>query len=241
MSRHRAPRRPAGTPRPLYGRIAVLGTSVSVTAIAVLGSLGVLPSVATGSTEEDDDARVTTVAGAPAGLPAAAAPPEPGSDGYDGAVEVVEDVAEPVEPVEVTPAGPPPVPVGSGEGRRVVFDQSDQRVWLVRDDETVARTYPVSGSLTDNLRPGTFEVFSRSPHATGIDDSGTMRWFVRFTHGTGGSAIGFHDIPVDDGARVQTVAQLGTPQSHGCIRQARKDAIALWGFAPVGTRVDVVA
>lgn len=236
MSRHRAPRRPARTPRPLYGRIAVLGTSVSVTAIAVLGSLGVLPSGATGSTEGDDDARVTTVAGAPTGLPAAAAPPGPGSD---GAVEVVEDVVE--EPVEVAPPGPPPVPVGSGEGRRVVFDQSDQRVWLVREDETVARTYPVSGSLTDNLRTGTFEVFSRSPHATGIDDSGTMRYFVRFTHGTGGSAIGFHDIPVDDGARVQSVAQLGTPQSHGCIRQARKDAIALWSFAPVGTRVDVVA
>jgi lipoprotein-anchoring transpeptidase ErfK/SrfK len=38
---------------------------------------------------------------------------------------------------------------------------------------------------------------------------------------------------------VQTVAQLGTPQSHGCIRQEREDAIALWEFAPIGTEVVV--
>ena len=46
-----------------------------------------------------------------------------------------------------------------------------------------------------------------------------MQYFVRFTEGDNGAAIGFHDIPVDDGALVQSVAQLGTPLSHGCIRQ----------------------
>ena len=68
-----------------------------------------------------------------------------------------------------------------------------------------------------------------------------MQYFVRFTEGDTARAIGFHDIPVDDGDLVQTVAQLGTPQSHGCIRQERKDAIALWDFAPIGTEVDVTA
>jgi hypothetical protein len=135
----------------------------------------------------------------------------------------------------------PPVPAHSGEGKRIVFDQSDQRVWLVDEDETVEKTYLVSGSLYDNLFPGTYSVYSRSEQAWGVDDSGTMRYFVRFTQGTNGSAIGFHDIPVDDGHLVQTVAQLGTPQSHGCIRQEREDAIALWEFAPIGTEVDVTA
>jgi lipoprotein-anchoring transpeptidase ErfK/SrfK len=40
---------------------------------------------------------------------------------------------------------------------------------------------------------------------------------------------------------VQTKAQLGTPQSHGCIRQKESDAKALWAFAPIGTTVVVVA
>jgi hypothetical protein len=135
----------------------------------------------------------------------------------------------------------PPVPEDSGDGRRIVFDQSDQRVWLVDDDGDVERTYLVSGSLYDNLEPGTYSVYSRSEQAWGIDDSGTMRYFVRFTEGTNGAAIGFHDIPIDDGEPVQTVAELGTPQSHGCVRQERDDAIALWEFAPIGTEVDVTA
>ena len=68
-----------------------------------------------------------------------------------------------------------------------------------------------------------------------------MRWFVRFAYGDTGAAIGFHDIPVDAGAPVQTVGQLGTPTSHGCIRQRTADAKAMWRFAPVGTTVVVVA
>lgn len=131
------------------------------------------------------------------------------------------------------------LPADSGRGRRVVFSQSEQRVWLVEDGAEVARTYPVSGSIYDNLFPGTYAVFSRSRHATAFDYSGTMEYFVRFTHGTGGSAIGFHDIPRSDGELAQSVAELGTPQSHGCIRQQRRDAIALWEFADIGTTVVV--
>ena len=68
-----------------------------------------------------------------------------------------------------------------------------------------------------------------------------MKWFVRFTTGDTGAAIGFHDIPVDDGEPLQTPSQLGTPQSHGCIRQKAADAKALWKFAPLDTTVVVTA
>jgi lipoprotein-anchoring transpeptidase ErfK/SrfK len=133
------------------------------------------------------------------------------------------------------------VPAESGEGRRIVFSVSAQRVWLVRADERVARTYPVSGSKHDNLDPGTYEVFSRSRHATSYDFGSTMEYFVRFTRGEN-APIGFHTIPVDDdGELLQTRSELGKPLSSGCVRQWRKDAIALWEFAPVGTTVVVVA
>ena len=132
------------------------------------------------------------------------------------------------------------VPPDSGEGRRVVFDQGAQRVWLVAADGTVRRTYLVSGSAEDNLDPGSYEVYSRSERAWGIDDSGTMKFMVRFAHGER-AAIGFHDIPYKDGDLVQSRAELGTPLSSGCVRQWRPDAKALWAFAPVGTPVVVVA
>lgn len=127
----------------------------------------------------------------------------------------------------------------TGSGRRVVFDQSASRVWLVAESGQVLRSYLVSGSLTDNLRPGRYAVYSRSRWAVGVDDSGVMQYFVRFAHGDK-AAIGFHTIPTKDGTPLQTRAQLGTPQSHGCIRQALPDALALWDFARMGTRVVVV-
>ena len=123
----------------------------------------------------------------------------------------------------------------------MVFSESRQRVWLVDENENVVRTYLVSGSVYDNLEPGAFNVYSRSEDAWGVDDSGSMKYFVRFTQGDTGAAIGFHDIPVDDGVRVQTVGELGTPTSHGCIRQRTKDAKAMWEFAQEGTTVVVVA
>jgi hypothetical protein len=119
---------------------------------------------------------------------------------------------------------------------------SEQRVWLVdqvRGEDKVTRTYPVSGSVTDNLHPGTYAVYSKSLHAVGIEDSGTMEYMVRFAHGAN-AAIGFHDVPISHGRLVQTREQLGIPRSHGCIRQWRPDARALWRFAPVGTKVVVL-
>lgn len=121
----------------------------------------------------------------------------------------------------------------------MVFSEGRQRVWLVADNGNIRSTYLVSGSIYENLEPGTFEVWSRSVDAVGIDDSGTMKYFVRFARGTSGAAIGFHDIPINDGERVQTFDQLGTPLSHGCIRQRRTDAKRLWAFAPLGTKVVV--
>ena len=258
MSRHRAeppPRRaapPAGRrraepARPRYGRLAVLGASVSVTGIAMLGGVGVLPSVASGDSTGDRTVRDPAgTAARPAAGPvlagAGTAPEDPTAVDPAAVAELpLAAAAQPVDKAGDLPAQAPPVPADSGSGYRVVFDQSDQRVWLVDGQERVQRTYLVSGSLYDNLHPGTYSVYSRSEQAYGIDDSGTMRFFVRFTQGDNGAAIGFHDIPVDDGAPVQTAAQLGTPRSHGCIRQVRADAIALWDFAPIGTEVDVTA
>jgi lipoprotein-anchoring transpeptidase ErfK/SrfK len=122
----------------------------------------------------------------------------------------------------------------------VVFDISAQRVWLVASSGRVDSTYLVSGSLTDNLHPGSYAVYSRSRWAVGVDDSGVMQYFVRFAHGRR-AAIGFHSIPTRLGRPLQTTAQLGTPQSHGCIRQDIPDAVRMWNFAPVGTRVVVTA
>lgn len=217
MSKHRASHRMVRR----NGRVGVLGLALGVT-IAVGGiAVGVLPQLTPDSAVADagtaapssiETASLTTLA-----------------------------IPDPEPKAAVTVARGAPVPPGSGSGRRIVFDQSEQRVWLVGDDSAVERTYLVSGSRFDNLRPGTYAVQSRSRHAGAFDGSGTMEYFVRFATGFS-EPIGFHSVPRDNaGALEQARSQLGTPLSAGCVRQWMPDAIALWDFAPVGTRVVVTA
>jgi hypothetical protein len=218
--------------RPRYGRIAALATSLTVTIVAALAGLGLLASGTASAGVKADPAAFTSGA-----KPAASDPAAPASDASLAAstgADAAGTTASTSTPVTAAPAD-------SGTGRRVVFSQQLQRVWLLGMSDQVRRTYLVSGSVTDNLQPGTYSVYSRSRWAVGIDDSGVMQYFVRFTEGPTGAAIGFHSIPTRNGVPLQTAAQLGTAQSHGCIRQGTSDAIALWSFAPVGTKVVVIA
>ncbi len=227
--------RPRNT-RPRYGRLTAAGSAVTVTLIAVLGGLGALPAgtsdASAAGASSTPQARLAsetlpTLVGSAMPTPPPSSAPTPTR-------------APPPSPPTTGPTTGPTLPSGSGKGKRVVFDMSAQRIWLVEEQNEVLRSYLVSGSLTDNLSPGTYAVFSKSRQAVGIDDSGEMEYFVRFTRGDN-AAIGFHSIPTKDGRPLQTAAQLGTPQSHGCIRQARADAQRLWSFAPVGSKVVVTA
>ena len=217
-----------GQVRPRYDRMAAAGGALVVTLVALLGGLGVLPTSEAGPASA---ARAVTLVDEPVTTPrtrqqSVTHTPSAHSRSSTGLQSSDK-------------AGSTALPADSGANKRIVFSQSRQRVWLVDDREKVRRTYLVSGSVSDNLQPGTYQVYSRSRHAIGVDDSGTMQYFVRFTQGTSGAAIGFHDIPVKDGKPLEQVSDLGTPQSHGCIRQWRPDAIALWKFAPIGTTVVV--
>jgi lipoprotein-anchoring transpeptidase ErfK/SrfK len=224
--------------RPRYGRIAALGASVSVMVVAALAGLGVLTTgtadagMAAGPAAYTSSAPLTQTTTPPTDPATTAATPV-----TSGATTSEETAGSAIPPAEAEKA----VPAESGSGRRIVFSQSLQRVWLVDAHDRATRTYLVSGSMTDNLQPGAYAVYSRSRWAVGVEDSGVMQYFVRFTQGPTGAAIGFHSIPTRNGVPLQTKAQLGTPQSHGCIRQATPDAIALWNFAPDGTKVVVVA
>jgi lipoprotein-anchoring transpeptidase ErfK/SrfK len=233
--------------RPRYGRIAAFAAASSTTLVSLVGALvtgladdpagsrgvaGPTVSLAAASsalvTASSTGLRASLSVGMPDGAAASAPNPRSTTPG-----------STTTPPGSTTGGQEPALPPHSGTGRRVVFSESEQRVWLVEDDDEVARTYLVSGSVYDNLDPGTYEVYSHSVTATGVDGS-ELRWMVRFAQGDN-AAIGFHWIPRMDGKPMQSRAELGTPLSHGCVRQATPDAKALWRFAPVGTTVVVTA
>ena len=135
----------------------------------------------------------------------------------------------------------PELPAGSGHGRRVVFDQSEQRVWLVASGGDTKRSYLVTGSKYDNLRPGIYQVNVKNRLARTYGGGGTFEYFVKFAEGKT-SAIGFHAVTkLNDGRFVYARDDLGTARTPGCVEALPNDAKALWEFAPVGTKVVVTA
>ena len=134
----------------------------------------------------------------------------------------------------------PPLPEGSGSGRRVVYDRAGQRVWAVDSDERIIRSWLVSGSKYSNEMPGTHTVYSRSERSTAWNGQAWLPQMIRYQQTQIGH-IGFHAIPlhVSDNSPYQGTDELGTRLSGGCQRQHNLDAAFLWAFADVGTTVVV--
>lgn len=203
-------------------RVMALAGSALVMVLSIGGSLGFVPGAAAGPPVTRYPAPDSSSGGSPTGE----------SGRSDEPASPVSTVLPPVEDTSLL--------AKSGRGRRIVYDVSDQRVWLVGPGGHALRTYLVSGGKHHNLKPATYHVTSMSRQAVSFDHKETMNYMVRFTTGVH-APIGFHDIPAfPDGTLAQSRDQLGTALSSGCIRQWITDARALWDFSEVGTTVVVV-
>ena len=134
-----------------------------------------------------------------------------------------------------------PVPAKSGTGRRIVYANRQQRVWVINADNEVIRTFPVSGMLGQPGN-GTFSVFSKSPTSYSPEFTGvTFRFMTRFAIGRNGGNIGFHEIPIRNSKPMQTVDELGAFKGSGCLRSSTQDARFIYQWATLGTKVVVVS
>jgi lipoprotein-anchoring transpeptidase ErfK/SrfK len=134
----------------------------------------------------------------------------------------------------------PMLPRRSGSGRRVVYSNSLQWVWVIDKNENVVRSMPVSGRR-GVPEAGTYRVTSQSLWSYSLDFEGvTFRWMTRFAKGPEGGNIGFHEIPRKDGKAMQTYAQLGSFAGSGCVRMATHDVRFIYRWATPGTQVVVV-
>ncbi|MEV7883379.1 hypothetical protein ACWD3I_13305 [Streptomyces sp. NPDC002817] len=126
---------------------------------------------------------------------------------------------------------PTALPAGSGKGERVVYSVDDDRVWLVRKDDRVQRTFKVTAGTVDPL-PGSYFVTSRSNSVTGTDGI-PIEHVVRFTS-VDSVTIGF-SAAVDG-----SVPENDPTAKTGGIRESREDGNAMWDFATIGHRVVVI-
>jgi lipoprotein-anchoring transpeptidase ErfK/SrfK len=133
-----------------------------------------------------------------------------------------------------------PVPIKSGTGRRIVYANRQQRVWVINEKNEVIRTFLVSGMLGQPGK-GTFRVFSKSPTSFSPEFAGvTFRFMTRFAIGRNGGNIGFHEIPIRNNKPMQSVEELGAFKGSGCLRSSTQDAIFIYQWAKIGTKVVVV-
>jgi len=134
------------------------------------------------------------------------------------------------------PSGPP-LPPNSGTGRRIVYSNKQQRLWLVEANGVVSHTFLVSGRH-GLPSVGVHQVYSKVPSSPSGDL--TLPWTLRFAHGSSGAPIDIHGIPLrPDGTPIEPDALLGTPESHGCVRMNQADAEFVWNWSSVGTTVVV--
>ena len=115
--------------------------------------------------------------------------------------------------------------MGSG-GRRIVYDMGEMRVWLVEADETVTRTYRVSGHEQRVLPgTGTFWIYSTVRYNSVKDNPGVkLDFMMRFAVGDEGLSIGFHAIPRKGNSYIQSTDTLGRPASPDEIRRSAETA-----------------
>ena len=133
-----------------------------------------------------------------------------------------------------------PLPARSGTGRRIVYSERAAHLWVVGDDGTVVRDYPVTGRV-GRPKPGTYHVYSKSTVAINPGEKLRFEYMVRFAVGLTGARIGFHTIPrYYDGHPIQQESQLGRAiGAGGCVRQSRADAVWLYAWSRVGDTVVV--
>jgi hypothetical protein len=226
--------------------MATAGLTLALAVATVGGVVGAIPSTTTNTTPSTTSTTTTTTTTSTttSTTTTTTTPPLvvdlPSSTPDRGTQIQATDTLPP--PPTTTTLPPGALPPGSGEGRRLVYSKTMQRAWVVEADDTVSRTHLVSGRRTWNQPlPGTYSVFSKSGFTCNIRNPDICwRYMVRFTKGPDGDNIGFHEIPNNNGVPVQTIAQLGQALSNGCIRQATPDALYVYDWAPVGTKVVVL-
>jgi L,D-transpeptidase catalytic domain len=145
------------------------------------------------------------------------------------------------------PPAPPPYP-DVGAGKRIIYCNSCQRIWMVDEHDNLYDTYLITGRK-GIPPPGVYHVFSKSEKAYAPYGGITMDYMVRFVRPytiikpydgkLNKYSYGFHSIPkYPDESLLHTV--LGEFGSGGCVRQEYYKAKALFDWTPVGTPVYVL-
>ncbi len=155
---------------------------------------------------------------------------------YRGGVRVALTSAS--APVVTSASQPDDQVVGAGKGKRIEVDLSDQKLKMIENGRVVSIRTISTGKWSTPTPTGEYKTRNKIVTAYSKPYALYMEYWMAFS---ADGSYGLHSLPywkTKDGGRIYEGANhIGTPVSHGCIRQTLDDAKTLYEWAPVGTPV----
>lgn len=131
-------------------------------------------------------------------------------------------------------------PTAAGEGKKIVVSLSKQEMTLYERGRVVSVRRVSTGKWSTPTPFGTFAVKNKIPVAYSKAYGLYMENWMAFS---ADGRYGLHSLPYwrlkGGGKLYEGAAHIGTPVSHGCIRQTLIDSKNLYEWAPIGTPVIV--
>ncbi|MGB1252581.1 MAG: L,D-transpeptidase [Candidatus Promineifilaceae bacterium] len=122
--------------------------------------------------------------------------------------------------------------------KRLVVDLSDQRVYQMVGDQTVASFVVSTGRAGQETLPGNYMIQSKLDVSYNYDLGWTFYHWMGI-YRAGSLENGFHALPVNQLGQTIWQDALGTPSSYGSILLSHEDAQHLYTWTPFGTEVIV--
>ena len=129
----------------------------------------------------------------------------------------------------------------AASGKKIVVDISDQKLTLYENGHPISVRAVSTGKRSMPTPLGTFYTRNKIQTAYSRAYGLYMEYWMAFSPD---GRYGIHSLPywrLKNGGRLYEGANhLGTPVSHGCIRQSLANAKSLFDWAPIGTPVHIV-
>lgn len=140
----------------------------------------------------------------------------------------------------VVPVGVPtsqPI-AGAGTGKKILVSLSKQTLTMFENGQVVSVRRVSTGKWSTPTPPGTYRIYNKIPIAYSKAFGLYMENWMAFQPD---GSMGLHSLPfwkLKNGGRLyEGAAHIGTPVSHGCIRQTLADSKSLSDWTPIGTPV----
>ena len=157
---------------------------------------------------------------------------------FRGGVNVAGAIVDGVVTAIVVPTSAPTT--AAGQGKSMVVSLSKQTITLFEHGRVISIRRVSTGKWSTPTPPGNYKIYNKISVAYSAPFHLYMENWMAFQPD---GSMGLHGLPFwklkNGGKLYEGASHIGTPVSHGCIRQTLADSKTLYEWAPIGTPLTV--